>query len=359
MRSTGTMDARISTLRLASLFILATATSPWTTTSAAALQPTPPSPITTPIVETVKNLRPVVSGSGAPAPLFRAASLDCLSESDARNLLDGSALEVGGAGVDSVRRRPLAAVIDLRNLDEIQKGEAERTDGARLFYSSLTRDCPSGDCNDAGPRLIHVPVLGDINGFWDEAIDRMDGPSRAAATLRTAFDGGALDRAAARNLEEGGHAMLYTVMLATAGRPLAKALDACVQESKRGPVVFHCQKGKDRTGVLSMLVQRCLGETDEEIVEAYGGSGDLLGGEDSAASIEASRNEKRKRSTTAMVDWSHFRGSPACAMADTLEWINQKHGSVDGYLDSILFNGEKRADFRGSLGATKPPIDLT
>lgn len=302
-------------------------------------------------LDTVKNLRPVVAGGS----IFRAATLDFLSESDARNLLDGSALG-GGIGGTGTAYRPLAAVIDLRNRDEIRKGEKERTEGAKLFYSSLTDgadDIGGGEGrNSAPPRLIHVPVLGDVDAFWDEAINRMDGPSRAAATLQTAFSGGALDRAAARNLEAGGHALLYTVMLATAGRPLLQALEVCARESARGDggaVVFHCQKGKDRTGVLSMLIQSCVGDSEDDILDAYGQSGDLLGGEDSSVARDAWRDDDQgassKSSSGGTVDWSHFRGSPPSAMADTLEWIRQRYGSVDAYLDSISFGEEKRGIF--------------
>lgn len=273
-------------------------------------------------VKTVKNLRPVVPGY-----IYRAASLDGLSVSDAQSLLDGSAF---GGGT------PLAAVIDLRNEDEIIKQKAKRNDGSKLFYSSLSE---VDEGNNVG-RLIHIPILGDIDAFWDEAIERMDPGTRISATLQTAFNGGALDRAAARNLEKGGLAMLYTVMMSTARRPIRSALDACLRESARGPIIIHCQKGKDRTGVLSMLLQTCVGEPDVNIIREYSLSGDLLGGEDAAATRGVSRPETS--SGSGMVDWSHFRGSPPSAMEDTLKWVNQRYGSVENYMDVISFDFEQR-----------------
>ena len=78
-----------------------------------------------------KNLRPVV-----PGVLYRCGSLDSLSVEDARALLSGEAL--GGGSM-----RPLSAVIDLRNDDEIEKGEAEWTEGSELFYSSSSSSSSS------------------------------------------------------------------------------------------------------------------------------------------------------------------------------------------------------------------------
>ena len=299
-------------------------------------------------IGSVKNLRPVVPGT---ALLYRAASLDSLSRDDARTLLDGSALG-GDNGESRGEIRPLAAVIDLRNSDEIRRGERDRTDGATHFYSQLrVRGVDDDGGSDLGPRLIHEPILGDVDSFWDEAISRMPPASRVRATVETVWNGGALDRAAARHLEDGGLAMLYTVMLVTAPSRLGRALRACAEESKRGPVIFHCQKGKDRTGVLAMLIQICLGSSEKDIIEAYRLSGSLLGEEDGNARMMGTDGNS-KNSGGGMVNWSYFRGSPSSAMADTLQWIREQHGSVEGYLDSSAsFGAEERGVLRDIICA--------
>jgi len=243
------------------------------------------------VLESVPNFRPVVEGR-----LYRAASLDSLSVPDAQHLLE----------------HPLT-VIDLRNADEIHKGSTKRTEGAHLFYSSLQQE----------QQLVHVPILENVDAFWDEAIGRMEPSARAAATLQTIFsNGGALDRAAARHLEQHGPSLLYTVLLPTAQERLVQALEACCCcDDKDNTVIFHCQKGKDRTGVLAMLLQHCLGASDDEIIQAYAVSGDLLGGQDSSSSRDDNVDEKQKSvESSSMIDWSHFRGSPPSAMVKTLEW---------------------------------------
>jgi len=278
-------------------------------------------------VKSVKNLRPVVPGS----TLYRSATLDELTEEDAKLLLSGSAFEISNEGTKT--SKPLASVIDLRNLDEINKGKKVRTTGSEIFY-----DSPNVE-------FLTIPILGNVDAFWEETIATMDGREKLMATLQTVVVGGALDRAAARHLERGGLPLLYAIMMKTGGRPLASALEACLNASTStdgGPVIFHCQKGKDRTGVFAMLLQTCLQNTnDAEIVDAYALSGELLG-----ELPNQSKDSDDSSSSTSTIDWSYFRGSPAETMEDTLVWIREQYGSVEGYLDSISFGEKKRSELR-------------
>mmetsp|Transcript_28729 Transcript_28729/g.43826 ORF Transcript_28729/g.43826 Transcript_28729/m.43826 type:complete len:293 (-) Transcript_28729:1833-2711(-) len=273
------------------------------------------------IVSTVKNFRAVVPGL-----IYRSATLDNLSVSDAEELLSGAVFN---------KSSQFVTIIDLRNSDEIQKGVKRRTDGSKLLYRSLRED-----------QKFHVPLLHNVNAFWDEAIARMDPFKRMKATLQTSFQGGALDRAAARHLEREGLPMLYSVMLVTSSSPLATALNICVESLARGPVIFHCEKGKDRTGLLAMLIQSCLGADDIDIIEAYSLSGDLLG-------EGAVQSPSKGNSKNGMIDWSFFRGSPASAMQDTLRWIRQRNGSVEAYLDTILFSSRQRQMLRERCRVTE------
>lgn len=277
-------------------------------------------------VNSVKNLRPVVPGS----TLYRSATLDELTEEDAKRLISGSAFDFDNKEIG----KPLASVIDLRNADEVRKGERSRTKGSQLFY-----DSPNVE-------FLTIPVLANVDAFWEEAIATMDSGERMMAMLQTVLVGGALDRAAARHLERGGLPLLYAIMMKTGGRPLASALSACLEVSARtdgGPILFHCQKGKDRTGILAMLIQTCLqiNSNDAEIVDAYALSGELLG-----ELPNQSKDSDDSSSSTSTIDWSYFRGSPSEAMEETLSWIRGQYGSVEGYLDSISFGEEKRAQLR-------------
>lgn len=266
----------------------------------------------------------------------------CMRERELSHIVVSPAFGGETAATTTGRKKPLSLVIDLRNADEVTKGKKARTAASQAFYDDST-----------GVEFLAVPVLGNVDAFWEEAIASMDAKERWVATLQTAVVGGALDRAAARHLERGGLPLLYSIMMKTGGRPLATALDACLEASRSsnnngGTVIFHCQKGKDRTGVLAMLLQTCLNSSssssssDEEIVDAYALSGELLG----ELPNQSNTSDGDSSSSTSTIDWSYFRGSPAYAMEDTLEWTRQQYGSVEGYMDSISFGEAKRAQLR-------------
>jgi len=258
-------------------------------------------------IQGAANLRPVSDKSNL---FYRCATLDNLSQQDAECLLEKTKV-----------------VIDLRNTDEIRKGAKERSQGSRFFYEQLEN-------SDVDCRLVPIPILQNVDAFWDEAIRRLPAGERFQATLQTAVSKGALGRAAARKLEQGGLPALYSIMLTTGANPFQKALDVCWEQSQQGgAVLFHCQKGKDRTGLLAMLIQHCLGDDDDTIIKSYGLTEQLMEEKETTTS----NNEK-----SSMVDWSHFRGSPERAMADTLSWIREEYGSIDAFLDRLSFSSDKR-----------------
>jgi len=278
----------------------------------------------------VLNFRPVFKGARLTGRgIYRSASLDSITVEGTSSLLPS-----------------LACVVDLRNLDEISKGAAVRSEGATLLYSKL--QCPHDNID--GPRLYHVPLLEDVDAFWEEAITRMPPGQRVMATLNTIFTNGALDRAAARHLEKGGLPLLYLVMLATAPAAIKSVLEICLAEGVRGQVVFHCQKGKDRTGVIAMFLAALAGCSDAEIVESYSESGPLIGeGDGNDYAQESSREQQNRKSSSAKISWSYFRGSPKEVMVKTLAGISSEYGSVDGYLDRAGFDNTKRADLKRAL----------
>ncbi|OEU16063.1 hypothetical protein FRACYDRAFT_238649 [Fragilariopsis cylindrus CCMP1102] len=310
-------------------------------------------------VSSIKNFRPIIPGSN----LYRCATLDDLTEDDTERLLNGSAFfddddddndeNFSSAFASASIKKGLAAVIDLRNNDEIEKGKSKRTKGSINLY-----DCLDSDSDDHDINLISIPILNNVNEFWEETINTMDSNERIIATLKTIFVGGALDRAAARHLEKGGLSLLYNIMIKTnaSSIQLAKALDACLQISEESngtrPIIFHCQKGKDRTGILAMLLQICLvGEEEEnekdkdaDIIDAYALSGELLNEMPDTSNEQQQQQQTKTSSST--IDWSYFRGSPSSAMHDTLGSIRQQYGSIEGYLDNISFGREKRSRLR-------------
>jgi protein-tyrosine phosphatase len=94
-----------------------------------------------------------------------------------------------------------------------------------------------------------------------------------------------------------------------------------------GPVVIHCMGGKDRTGLVSALLLRLAGVSLDDIGEDYSLSGPNLSVTLDAwlesAPDELERGRRLKLSTT-----------PATAMARVITTIEERYGSVPGYLES-------------------------
>jgi protein-tyrosine phosphatase len=123
------------------------------------------------------------------------------------------------AGRDAIGSLGLAAVIDLRQQHQIDRGH--------LFADlAITH---------------HIPLV-------DRVIDTADPPA-----LETADD----------------FAELYVDMVARGGERLVGVVDTIAEHLERGPVLIHCVAGKDRTGVVVALVQAAIGVTLPSIIAEY------------------------------------------------------------------------------------------
>jgi hypothetical protein len=144
-----------------------------------------------------------------------------------------------------------------------------------------------------------------------------------------------------------------------------------------GGLLFHCAQGKDRTGILSMLLCFALygdsPEVEDRAVAEYAASERLLrrgkqgadSGDDSStmdslggggASDRSSDNSKEssgKEGNTNLGEIQSLKGSPPKALRDTLSRMRTRHGGVLGYLDSIGFGKDFRKRFRVAVGRSR------
>ena len=61
---------------------------------------------------------------------------------------------------------------------------------------------------------------------------------------------------------------VYIHMLETSGMEIAGVLGAMAEET-RGACLYHCTHGKDRTGLITMLLYKLAGVADEDIIASY------------------------------------------------------------------------------------------
>jgi protein-tyrosine phosphatase len=109
-----------------------------------------------------------------------------------------------------------------------------------------------------------------------------------------------------------------------------------------GPVVIHCMGGKDRTGLVAALVLRLAGVSLAEIGRDYALSGPnlavVLEPWLAEASTEVDRQRREKLSQT-----------PADAMGRVIHTVEQRYGSVAGYLRAAGVSDARAERLRARL----------
>jgi protein-tyrosine phosphatase len=103
------------------------------------------------------------------------------------------------------------------------------------------------------------------------------------------------------------------------GRAVAAVADA------DGAVVVHCAGGKDRTGLVSALLLRLAGVSLDEIGRDYSLSGANLAPRNDVWMAQIADDEERRRRAKLL-------DTPAEAMVRVLEAVEERYGSVAGYL---------------------------
>lgn len=121
----------------------------------------------------------------------------------------------------------------------------------------------------------------------------------------------------------------YVDMLETSRERFRDAF-VTVVEAADEPVVFHCMAGKDRTGLLSMLLLGSLGVSNHDIAEDYGLT---------TAAIRRFRDWVAEHHPDRLHffddDASHHMSSDPEAMRRLLSDIDVEHGGVVGLVSSM------------------------
>jgi protein-tyrosine phosphatase len=127
-----------------------------------------------------------------------------------------------------------------------------------------------------------------------------------------------------------GHPLLEMYVTAAETRgPAIRTILSRMAQPHEGTVLFNCTAGKDRTGIIAALLLGIAGVAQNDIIADYALTAELI-----------------PELVTEFLDQSRVRGgntrayatlleSPAAAMADFLNYIDGKYGSVVGYLDHI------------------------
>jgi len=303
----------------------------------------------------VRNARCLSSATASVSPgrVLRSATTAFASDADVATLVSGLSV---------------THIMDLRSNEEIDKDppagsgqglaravtrdlQYERASSSSapaqaLAVRELVAPAGGGDA-PGGPGLTrHRVAIMDRERFYKALLARMAGsdPLTLVASLVTrVFDGQRAQDMLLAKVNAGGLPLLYEVLLDTSGPELCAALRTVTEcAERREPLLFYCKAGKDRTGLVAMLLLSVMGATDEQIVEDYYLS-DL--NRKMALGDIAKDDELRK------LDKSIFNGAPREAMEHVLSYIRGRYGDRDGYLDRIGFGAAWRDRLRAALEA--------
>jgi protein-tyrosine phosphatase len=123
-------------------------------------------------------------------------------------------------------------------------------------------------------------------------------------------------------------------------KELRQALEVIAAEDS-GPLVFHCASGKDRTGLLAVLVLTLLGVSEEEIVADFALT--ELATDRLVADWSAVNGGRPPR-------WPGYGRAPAEVIRLVLADLVANHGSVDRYAtDRLGVDDDLRAALRRQL----------
>lgn len=132
---------------------------------------------------------------------------------------------------------------------------------------------------------------------------------------------------------------VYILFLLNTKEQIRKVLMILIEENNY-PAVLFCSGGKDRTALLTMLVQGCCGEDPEVVIESYHESG---------RNLEIVADRLKEENERDGLDPIIFGETPKLAMKKLLEFINKQWGGIAGYLIDLGFDETKQQKLRKIL----------
>ena len=181
-----------------------------------------------------------------------------------------------------------------------------------------------GAVDGAGRDLHLVPFL-DERSLYRSLFWRLRKRDRVRLLWHSAFDKPKARRLGIRRMNEGGLPQLYEILLDASAHQIGKAMQlltlALEAGEGSGAAAFFCKWGKDRTGVLAMMVLLTLGAPREAVVEDY-----VL----SDATAHFALGDVRIEG----LDLDVFSRAPPEAAVHLMDYLDAKFGGAERFLAS-------------------------
>lgn len=232
------------------------------------------------------------------------------------------------------RSDALEALID----DVFPPVPKEKTTKSAEHNDSASGSSDAGDNNEGKRRRFMVPLLttrARVKGMLWEGTDWRAKCRMVASVL----SGGTMKNAVTKEaMNPMGLFGLYKTLLVHAGGRIAEALRICTDQSNY-PIVFFCDSGKDRTGlVVAVLLRACLASKDD-VVRDYRCSGPAL-----QSVTDQMLQEYRAQGLS-----EEFIQASEQTMLNALNYIDETWGSVHAYLAYAGFSQEEQQQLQTCL----------
>lgn len=133
---------------------------------------------------------------------------------------------------------------------------------------------------------------------------------------------------------------LYISLLEDSRAQLSEVMRRILEAGDKG-LLFHCTAGKDRTGVVAMLMLKLAGVSDDDVIRDYHATERYMAG-------QVGEQVERLRAAGVKVPDHVFGANPA-DMLMTLEHLRQTYGSAEQYLKTLGLSGEEIAELKQKL----------
>lgn len=299
-----------------------------------------------PTLNSVKNVRDLASVNNSPIKpgrIFRAA---CVGTAD--------------AGETDVIVENFKTLIDLRSEKEwngdlikynstvfdaydslIYKVHKSKRTGRNKLYAQTETQAASSAPGEGQPGVRHMLSVIDESIYKRGVFKRLGMRKKLKAALYMGINFGKARKIFLDYINDAGLPLLNELILDYGG-PAIKAVMEVLSEKENLPVAFYCTAGKDRTGLVSMLVLSALGVSDEDIIDDYVKSDTVYADlNDKSAMVGALQQEQ--------LDPERFLRAPRSVMEKTILLLKQDYGGAEAYLERIGFGPEQVVKLRQAL----------
>ena len=293
-------------------------------------------------LDNIKNMRDVstaVSGRIKPAKIFRTGCVSKASDSDKKCVL-------GELGVKTL--------IDLRSPAELHEDEDINSDVYKGFQNfnydkktmSFVPDSSTDALSSSGKKRYFISLMSESlikKGVFFRLRKRL----RVFSVLLFIFSN--FSRRADKKVRKifidtingGGLSLLNELVVDFSSKEIIQVLKL-LSTKENHPVAMYCTAGKDRTGLITMLVLSVLGASREEILADYVLSDKAYSEINDKKAMVASLKQVD-------VDPEIFLRAKPQVMSDTIDYVTKTFGSVDSFLDKNGFDATWREALKSAM----------